>query len=312
MSCIGPVFAARLALSVTLAIGSGGGLAQTAPAGETYTYTYETPTPPPARPAPIRELFAQTLSSVVQSSLSAVSLGVTELLVGRISSWFSRRAQRPRPIIGPETMTGAAAGQTPQDQMVASAAPESPVAAPALHVGLAYEIMLVMPDGHRRIVDPASHVFMTGDRILLELRPAQPGWLDVVNVDPSGRTRALDSRTLAAGELLTLGPYEFVDVKGADVLRLVLSPCSSPQLTDRTRSLVNVAAIPDANRLEPQLQLVRCSDGRTRSAVPVVSRSIRKVEQDEGTSFALDPVGAAELASGQLQAREVQIVLQHR
>ena len=157
-------------------------------AGDPYPNVYETV--PQPRPPALRELFAQTLATVLHGTLSAASLGVTQLLVGRISNWFSRRDDRQRVADGVADHT--------------TSVPYDPAA--VMHVGLAYEVQLLLPNAQTHIVDPESHVFATGNRILLELRPAQPGWLDVFNIDPAGRKRVLDSRTMAGGELLTLGP----------------------------------------------------------------------------------------------------------
>lgn len=304
-----------------LAIGAGLALviaagAQSVPPGDPYAYPQDvgSTAAPMHRPPSFRYLFAQTLSTVLQGSLSAASLGITELIVGRISSWFARRGRGDRRPSGAAPVTAAGRVQSIPGAM------SVPVGAPTyttdtsvvVHVGLAYEVHMLLASGQTRIVDPAVHSFTTGDRFIVQLRPALPGWLDVSNVDPAGRERFLDSRTMAGGELLTLGPYEFVDVTGEDVLRLVVSPCESPQLLAQTRSIVNVSAAFEAARSEPQLALSRCHGGRTRSAFAAPTRTIRNVEHDTGTSFALDPVPVAELETGSFEPREVRIVFLHR
>jgi hypothetical protein len=290
--------------------------AQSVPVQDPYAYPQEQPytyqdQTRPAKPPSARELFAQTLSTVLQGTLSAASMGLTQLLVGKISAWFSRSGDG-----GGSSASPAAPGHAgfANDAAAGSAVPTGYSYDPnqIVHAGLAYEIHLLTPGGGARAVDPQSHIFATGDRFLLLLRPSLPGWIDVSNIDPAGRERTLDSRKMAGAELLTLGPYEFVDVKGTDVLRLVVSPCATPNLIAQTRSIVRAEPTVEHGQAESGVPISVCADARTRSAVEVKTRTIVAVESDGGTSFALDPLRVAELGSGELQPREVLIALQHR
>jgi hypothetical protein len=142
-----------------------------------------------------------------------------------------------------------------------------------------------------------------------------PGRMEVYNVNPLGQTTLIDSVNMAAGQLSTLGPYEFAANKGDESLRIVLSPCSTPQLLTASRDIINVS-----NTMQPSAQsgygsqLGSCSALTTRGVDKggVRTRDIRNVALDGGTSFALDPVSRQELSSGTLAPREVTIVFHHR
>ena len=177
-----------------------------------------------------------------------------------------------------------------------------------LYAGLAYEVHAIDANGQAVAVNPATHEFRTGDRFLLHYRPALPGRMDVFNINAAGRRTQIDSVELAAGQLATLGPYEFAALTGDEVLQLVLTPCSTPALLAVTRDIVKVSDTPVTG---PGLGLASCGPV-TRSAAGVVTRDIRKVALDGMTGFALDPVSAEERASGQLAPREVSVAFRHR
>ena len=134
-----------------------------------------------------------------------------------------------------------------------------------------------------------------------------PGRMEVYNINPAGQQTRIDAVNMAAGQLSTLGPYEFSNLTGDESLRLVLAPCSSAQLLVATRDIVNVSA---AATNTSAVQLGSC--GTATRALKVKTRDITKVAVDGGTSFALDPVSRQELSSGQVTAREVSIVFHHR
>lgn len=293
--------------------------AQVTHATDPYAYPGQAASPAPyPEPLPprqsVRVLFAQSLAGVLQSTLSAASLGLTQLLVGRISDWFARKHDpgvvSTSSVVPPYPAAVYPGGMPAQPPPGYTPTVDGDPAGYSLQAGVAYEVHWLRPDGQSLPIDPVHHVFSTGDRILVLLRPSLPGWIDVFNLDAAGRETLLDSRTMAGGELLTLGPYEFVDVKGQDLLRLLVAPCSSPQLIARTRSLINVAVTSTSRE---RGAMPGCIDARTRAAAPrPPTRTIRKVSQDDSTYFALDPVSSQELATGSLQPREIQIVLQHR
>ena len=139
-------------------------------------------------------------------------------------------------------------------------------------------------------------------------RPSMPGRMEVYNINPAGQQSRIDSVTMAAGQLASLGPYQFTSMTGEESLRLVLAPCSTPQLLVATRDIVNVGA---ATATSSGVQLGACGAPTTRG-LKVNTRDITKVAVDGGTAFALDPVTRQELSSGQVTAREINIVFHHR
>lgn len=178
----------------------------------------------------------------------------------------------------------------------------------ALFAGLAYEVHAIDAMGNAVAVNPAAHEFRTGDRFVMHYRPALPGRMEVYNINPAGRRTQIDSVELAAGQLATLGPYEFVALTGDEQLELVLRPCSTPELLLATRDIVNVSG-PAAPAAGPGLAV--CGPA-TRSMNTIATRDIRKVALEGMTGFALDPVDAQELATGQLAPRQLTVSFRHR
>ena len=176
-------------------------------------------------------------------------------------------------------------------------------------VGVAYEVHLLDDKGGRYVVDPARHVFHTGDRFQVHFRPALPGRVTVSNVDPRGNESQIDRSQVAAGQLATFGPYRFVDATGRETLKLRLEPCSSPTLTAASRAIVKVGAAEPGN-LAP-LRISDCSEALERG-YDTKTRAITKTSLDGATRFALDPMAPDEMRSGQVVARELTITLQHR
>jgi len=189
---------------------------------------------------------------------------------------------------------------------------------PDLYAGIAYEVHAVQPGGSVPI-NPATYEFHTGDRFLVHYRPSMPGRMEVYNVNPLGQTTLIDAVNMAAGQLSTLGPYEFAANKGDESLRIVLSPCSTPQLLTASRDIINVSNAAQQPALQSGYgnQLGSCSALTTRGVDKggkggVRTRDIRNVALDGGTSFALDPLSRQELTSGSVAPREVTIVFHHR
>ena len=177
-----------------------------------------------------------------------------------------------------------------------------------IYAGIAYEIHLVQADGSTQPVDIASYAFRTGDQFRVYYRPSLPGRVDVFNINAAGQNAQIDSSVVAAGELASLGPYQFTDLQGEETLILKLSPCVTPQLYATTRSIVKV---PGAQPVNNPMGLGDCSSTATRG-LKTKTRDIRKVSVEGGTSFALDPIASAELGDGSLSARQVTITLHHR
>jgi hypothetical protein len=189
--------------------------------------------------------------------------------------------------------------------------------ATSIVAGGAYDVHAIGPGGSEAYINAATYEFHTGDRFKVYFRPTLPGRLDVYNINPYGRETRIDSVDMAAGQLTTLGPYEFTATKGDEALRFVLSPCSTEQLLAATRDIVNVGPNAASNYggaapTSGGLSLQGCSALTTRSVDQVKTRDIQKVGVDGTTSFALDPVSQAELASGQLAPREFTVYFHHR
>lgn len=347
---------------------------------------YPQTTPYPQQPAPgtvmrpprMRDMFAATLATVLQTTGQTAMMSVSQGLQGAINNWFVRNTQgrqmmampMPAPMPGyannmqPQSAPGAEpaypsyptpneSGAVPpaNDNGAYPAYPSngdvSPAAAPAnanypsyptpgasgdaypnpqtesggnvgappampasspIYAGIAYEVHAIGRDGSTTRVDPASHVFHTGDRFRVFYRPALPGRVDVFNINGSGQNTQIDTVQVAAGDLASLGPYEFSDAGGSETLILRLSPCATPALVAATRSIVKVQG---AAPTQAGLNLGSCGATSTRG-IHQKTRSIRKVAVEGGTSFALDQVAPSELSSGQLDARQVTITLQHQ
>lgn len=219
-------------------------------------------------------------------------------------------AQRPSgepPVQFFDAQTGSA---TSADPFILESPPPTGSAADSLFAGLAYEVHALQANGASVPVNPATHVFRTGDRFVVLYRPTLPGRMDVYNVNPAGRRTQIDSVELAGGQLARIGPYEFAAMKGDEQLRLVLTPCSTPALALATRDIVRVSDA--ASEPGGGLKLTSCGGLVTRSIDGPTTRDIRKVAVEGTTGFALDPIAADERESGQLAPREVTIIFRHR
>jgi len=185
----------------------------------------------------------------------------------------------------------------------------------AIYAGIAYEVQAIGADGHSAPVNTATYEFHTGDKFMVYYRPSLPGHMEIYNVNATGQQTLIDSSNMAAGQMTTLGPYQFTNQTGDETLRLVLSPCSSPQLLAATRDIVKMdapaqASPPPASTGGP-LKLASCGTPAPRG-VDVHTRDIEKVGVEGTTSFALDPISPKEMSSGQLTPRQAIIVFHHR
>jgi hypothetical protein len=205
--------------------------------------------------------------------------------------------------------TAAYGDPAPQDPYA-----QPPTAAPGyasyesgLNAGIAYEVHTLGAGGGSTPVDVSTHAFGTGERFVVYYRPTLPGIVTVHNVNPLGEERQIDSVSIAAGQLVTLGPYEFRYNKGQELLRLQLMPCRTDALMLATRDIVKVN---DAGS-GASLNLADCGGVSTRGA-EVHTRDIVKVGVEDNTSFAFDPVQQQEIATGQFTPRELTIVFRHQ
>jgi hypothetical protein len=213
----------------------------------------------------------------------------------------------PQPGGYPQTGSYPQAGSYPQPNYP----PSSPPAPTQVYAGIAYEIHLLQPDGSTQPVDIASYSFRTGDQFRVYYRPSLPGRVDVFNINAAGQNAQIDSSVVAAGELASLGPYQFTDLQGEETLILKLSPCVTPQLYATTRSIVKVQGTGNGPMDSSPMGMGDCSSTATRG-LKTKTRDIRKVSVEGGTSFALDPIAPTELDGGGLAPRQVTINLHHR
>lgn len=262
----------------------------------------------PAGPS-MKDVFAGTIAAVVQASGGALLTGVAQVVTGGLLNWFSHK------VSGGDPPPGQFAAAAPPDAQSNAPVPDSGQPPDAsqpppvdIAAGLAFEVHRLDPGGATLLVDPAVHEFRTGERFVVFFRPSLPGRMDVYNINPAGQQNLIDTQELAAGQLTQLGPYEFTAATGDEQLRLVMQPCSTPQLVSATRDIVRV---PDTVPVQDGMALQACNVSATRSVRAVPTRDIRKVTVEDGTQFALDPLSADELASGQVAPREVTIRFRH-
>jgi hypothetical protein len=248
-----------------------------------------------AQGAGTRSIFLGTIAALIAQGVgSGIGNALAQGLGGSITRWF-----------GGDTGTGRKGTQ----QALAGRDPGEPDESAGLQAGVAYEVDAIGRDGSTKAVDPARHVFRTGDRFQVFYRTTLPGRVRVFNIDPRGSESRIDSLEVAAGQLVALGPYQFVDGKGAETLKLVLAPCSSQVLTAATRAIVKAGTVQAA--ADPALRISDCGDAKLRG-LRSKTRSIRKTSIDGSTVFALDPMTTDEISTGRVDAREVRIALQHR
>jgi hypothetical protein len=243
-----------------------------------------------------RGLFAMTIAALVAQGIGGgIANGLSQGISGSIANWFASRSGAGAPLT-----TAALDDLSPRTDSF-----DPP--APALHAGVAYEVHLVGRES--RAIDPKTHVFRTGDQFQVYYRPTLPGRITVSNINPKGTEAALDSIRVAAGQLLVLGPYQFVDKQGNETLRIVLSPCSTPTLMVATRTIVKAPGASATN--DAPVRIADCDSPTTR-ALSAKTRDIRKTSMDGLTGFALDRVSDEEVASGEIAPRETRIRLRHR
>jgi len=250
-----------------------------------------------AEGAQSRGIFMATVVSLIAQGIgNGLGIAASDGIVGSIKGWFNREPKEAQPADAePSAAAAAAFAATP------AVAPQA---------GIAYEVHLIGHDRESRAVDPARHVFRTGDRFQVFYRPTLPGRVQVANVNPRGEETRIDALEVAAGQLAALGPYQFVGAKGEETLKLTLEPCSSATLTAATRAIVKVGA-PSAVLPTPAVQIADCTDPLSRSA-RAKARAIGKTTRDGATAFALDPLSRDEVRTGRIGAREIQIALKHQ
>jgi hypothetical protein len=166
----------------------------------------------------------------------------------------------------------------------------------AIYAGIAYEVQVIGADGQMTPVNTVTYEFHTGDKFMLVYRPSLPGHMEIYNVNAAGQKTLIDSSDMAAGQMTKLGPYQFSNQAGDESLRLVLSPCTNPQLQAKTRDIVKLDSTPPAASSRT-LKLPDCGAPTARGA-DVRTRDIQKVGVEDTTSFALDPISPKEMISG--------------
>lgn len=320
------------------------------------------PPQPPPKQNPFKQLFAGTLSAVLQTTGVGLATGLTQVMTGAIQNWFNKAPKAPANVVAdpaagmggmgamptgmPAGMTdpmagmqspGGMPGAAPDPMGGMSMPPPAPMGGgmpmtgapmgmqpstpPAIYAGLAYEVQLLSRTGETMTVDPATHVFATGDRFVVMYRPSLPGQVALYNTTyshdgrPLGPEKIVDTVNVAAGELTRLGPYEFRNNQGQEALRLLLTACRNEQLMATTRDIVKVDDAPVAAQpaaAPPAINFQNCSNVSTRSVDGPQPRDIVKVSSEEGTMFALDPVSPQEIQAGNIAPRELTLTFNHR
>jgi len=306
------------------------------------------PPQPPPKQNPFKQLFAGTLTAVLQASGAGLAAGLTTAMTGAIQNWFDKPPKGAANMAGdPSAGMGGMPGQMPGGAMPSmptgmpdtmggmqpsagmptgmpdsmggmTAAAQEPMGMPAapsnLYAGLAFEVQAIGRSGETMTVDPTTHYFATGDRFVVLYRPSLPGQVAIYNVNPLGQEKKIDAVNVAAGELTRLGPYEFRHTAGREVMRLILSPCLNDGLMATTRDIVKVDEMQPVGAASPPsgaLNLPSCSMVAAQSERPQ-TRDIVKVGAEEGTMFALDPVSQEEIQAGNFTARELTLTFNHR
>jgi hypothetical protein len=247
-----------------------------------------------AQPSSARGIFLGTIAALIAQGVgTGIGTALAHGLGGSITKWFSGAPGPGKKYAQPARM------QQPKNDLDEHG---------NLQAGIAYEVNAIGRDG-TQAVNPARHVFRTGDRFQVFYRTTLPGRVSVVNVDPRGNQSRIDAVDVAAGQLAVLGPYQFVDGKGTETLKLLIEPCSSPLLTAATRRIVKAGAASAA--ADSALRIAPCGNATPRDRRSK-SRSIQKASVEGSTVFALDPLSGDEISSGRVQAREIRISLQHR
>lgn len=299
--------------------------------GPMSSYPMGMPSEPASRST--RSFFLATLLGVLAQGLgSSLSQGMG----GSITRWFEARSATPASTAPPSAPANSAAelanaaGNALSNGAVGPSAGTSPA---PLYAGIAFEVHAVTNDGAAAPVDPAQHVFHTGDRFMVFYRPNLPGRVDIFNLDPQNRESRIDASEVGAGQLVTLGPYRFVDTKGAEVLRIVLSPCDarvrgvrniaradgsasapvdSPMLPSTSLAPTSSSSMPMTAGSPSRLQLSPCSASRPTAVASRGRRDIQRVVRDGDTSFALDAIDGREIEMRAFAPREISIAMTHR
>jgi hypothetical protein len=93
------------------------------------------------------------------------------------------------------------------------------------YMGISYQIMLLSDDGQFRIV-PKSRIFKSGERIKLLVRTNRPGYMNIMNVGPTGNTNILFNDYIEAFNILEIPRntnFRFVGNPGTEKLLIMLS-----------------------------------------------------------------------------------------
>ncbi len=312
--------ASSLLLPVVLSCGLG--LSGNSRAQSMGTAAYGTAAQKGGQHSNTRSLFLGTIAAMIAQSVgSGVGSALSDGLGGSITRWFSNEpatgANVPPPVSERRGRNDAAPRGDPRRDASTVDADGGPRMRKAqansapreLHAGVAFEVHRIDSKGNTKAVDSARQVFRTGDRFQVYYRPTLPGRVKVININPSGQKARIDTVDVAAGELIALGPYQFVDAKGDEILKLVLEPCSTPKLIASTRAIIKTAAL--ATDEQPAVRIRDCGEVRTETK-KAASRSIRKSTMDGSTAYALDRLSNEEVRSGNVRSRTLQITLRHR
>lgn len=108
------------------------------------------------------------------------------------------------------------------------------------YVGIKYDILLQREDGSLQKVSKAR-VFNTGERIRIQVRTNQSGYLTIRNIGTSGRENILFNEYIEARQLVEIprtGAIRFVGAPGTEILEIMLS-ADPIYPTDSTRVIAS-------------------------------------------------------------------------
>ncbi|MFQ3573056.1 MAG: DUF4384 domain-containing protein [Thermodesulfovibrionales bacterium] len=156
----------------------------------------------------------------MKKSLLQLSLSVFVFLISVGVAFAQPKGAKALFDSGEGTKVGIATGrQAPtQDQQASQGKPEK-------YVGLKYDILLQRQDGSLQKVSKAR-VFNTGDRIRIQVRTNQSGYLTIRNIGTSGNTNILFNEYVEAKQLVEIpktGAIRFVGAPGTELLEIMLS-----------------------------------------------------------------------------------------
>ncbi|MFN3479969.1 MAG: DUF4384 domain-containing protein [Thermodesulfovibrionales bacterium] len=140
-----------------------------------------------------------------------------------------------------------------------------PIVAKEKYVGIAYQIMLLSPDGSFRPVSKAR-TFKSGERVKLIVRTNRSGYLTIMNIGPTGNTNILFDEYVEAftfAEIPKNTNLVFAGPAGTEKLLIMLSDSPNP-MTNKQQTIVESttpSTSPDGGQLVASLESAKSIKG---------------------------------------------------